>query len=72
MKDDEQSITVTLNREQAMVLTGAARYMAKKRRKDAKKKPFVPLPGHYNLNERKAELLTDAVRKIQKEIDESR
>ena len=66
---DDQHITVTLTREQAMVLSGAAKYMAKKRRKDARKRPFIPKPGHYNLNERKAELLTGAVKEIQRKLD---
>lgn len=53
-----------------MVLTGAARYMAKKRKKDARKKPFIPQPGHYNLNERKAELLTKAAKELQRKLDD--
>lgn len=68
---DGKVVTVNLSREEAMVLAGAARYMAKKRKKDAKKKPFIPAPGHYNLNERKAELLTVAARELQRKIDET-
>lgn len=44
--------------------------MSKKKRKEARRKPFIPLPGHYNLNERNADLLFSAARELQKRIDE--
>lgn len=67
---EEDRLTFSLTVEEAQVLAGAARYMAKKKRKEANRRPFVPEPGHYNLNERNAMLLSNAVKIIQKKLDE--
>jgi hypothetical protein len=63
-------VTFTFTVEQARVLAAAARYMAKKKKKEATRKPYIPLPGRFNLNERHGVLLTDAARNIQKTLDE--
>lgn len=65
-----EKVTITVTVEQARILCSAARYMARKKKKEASRKPFVPEPGHYNLNLRHGDLLADAAVTIQSTLDE--